>query len=239
MKYFIVALAVVMMAQVAMTQNYVTLSAATINNSALIRNLRALGADYVAQQGVFVSTKAPFLGNFYEITQTVRVERAITASVTYYRYTVILADQDDLTEARATYVINYRPSNSNFIVASYSYTIIGGNPNNEPSVGGPSLVDIRTFNDGGSTLNPLSLLLDESFEWVVDDAIAKNRLPNSNYRIQFVYNAYSTGSGYPPQYVFLVKAVNDNGRYYRIQITATEDVQGEPHVNPTYIVYPN
>jgi len=236
MKYFIVALALVMMTQTAMTQQYVTLSAATVSRSQLIRDLRDLGADYVAQQGVFVSTKAPFLGNFYTIRTTEKVERAITSGVTYYRYTVVLADQDNLTVARATYVVNYRPATGSFIVASYSYRIIGGNPDNEPSVGGPSLVDIRPLNAGNSDLQTL---LDESFEYVVDDAIAKKRLPDADYRIQFVYNAYSVSSGYPPQYVFLVKAVNDDGRYYRIEITATLDVPGEEHQDPTYVIYPN
>lgn len=237
MKFFIVALALVMMAQIAMTQQYVTLSTATVNNNQLIRDLRDLGADYVAQQGVFVSTKAPFRGNFYEITRTEKVERAITASVTYYRYTVVLADQDNLTVARATYVVNYRPSTSNFIVSSYVYRLIGGNPNNEPSVGGPSLVDIRGLNAGNVELSPF---LDMSIRSAVEDSIYFGTLPRADYSLKYVYNAYLASSGYPAEYFFLVKLVNDKGDYYRLKIRNWDNSDSEgPSYVPEVVVYPN
>ena len=236
MKFFILAFALVMMAQTVMTQQYVTLSDAAVSASQLIQDLRDLGADYVAQQGVFVSTKVPLKGNFYQINKTEKVENATANSTSYYRYTVILTDPANITTANATYVIQYVPSNFSVSIASYRYTIIGNNSNNTAVVGGPSLYDIRGLNAGNDTLSPL---LKNATDYVIADAIQNNKLPNSTYTRKFVYNAYLVNSGTPPQYDFLVKLENGNHDFYRLEINATEDVQGQPHVNPTYIVYPN
>jgi len=236
MKFIIATLAIIMMVQVALAQNYVTLSASTVRKSRLIQDLRDLGADFVAQQGVFVSKKSPFLGNFYTISKTEKVERRITANITYYRYTVILVDPQNFTTANATYTINFRPVNASFIVASYSYNILASNPNNTHTVGGPALIDIRPLNAGKGDLYAT---LNESLHEVVADAIAHKSIPNATYTLSYVYNAYSVSSGYPPQYVFLVKVLSSKGIYYRLQITATEDVEGEDHTNPDYIIYTN
>ena len=238
MKFIIVALAIILMAQssFASSPQFVQLSKSDINKSQLIQNLRDLGADYVIQQGVFVSTKSPLPGNFYELTKTVSVEQKVTSSITYYRYNVILYEQDKLAIVKATYTVSFKPSTGGFLVTNFKYTVIGGNPNNQQSVGGPSLIDVRPLNKGNDDLSPL---LAQSIKYVVADAKKNDELPRSKYELRYVYNAYLVNSGYPAQYVFLVKLTNSKGQTYRVQITATEDVQGQPHVNPTYVVYPN
>jgi len=238
MKFIIVALAIILMAQTsfASSPQYVQLNATTIRSSQLIQNLRDLGADYVIQQGVFVSTKAPLPGSFYKLTKTEKVEQKVTPSITYYRFTVILYEQDKLAIVRATYVVSFKPSNGAFLVTSFKYNIIGGNPNGEQSVGGPSLIDVRPLNNGTDDLSPL---LADAIKSVVADAKKNGELPKSKYTLRYVYNAYLVNSGYPPQYVFLVKLVNSKGQTYRVEITATENVGGEDNQNPAYVIYPN
>ncbi len=226
MKTFI-ALAIILMAQTSFgaSPKYVQLSASEINQSQLIQNLRDLGADYVIQQGVFISTKSPLPGSYYELTKTEKVERKITSSVTYYKYTVILTEYDNQAVVRATYTINFKPSTGGFLISSFNYKIIGGNPNGEQSVGGPSLVDVRALNNG--TDEYLSPFLSESIDYVVADAIENGKLPESTYTLKYVYNAYLEDSGYPPRYVFLVRLVNEEGETYRVEITAAESDEGE------------
>ncbi len=238
MKFLILALAVILMAQssFASSPQYVQVSKSTINKSQLIQNLRDLGADYVVQQGVFANAKNPLPGSYYEITKTEKVEQKVTSSITYYRFTVILYEQDKLAIVRATYVISYKPSNGAFVITSSNYNIIGGNPNNEPSVGGPSLIDVRPLNKGDDDLSPL---LNDAIKYVVAAAKKNGELPKSKYTLSHVYNAYLESSGYPPQYVFLVKLVNSKGQTYRVEITATENEEGEDQINPEYVVYPN
>ena len=220
----------------ASSPQYVEVSKSTINKSQLIQNLRDLGADYVVQQGVFVNTKDPLPGSYYEITKTEKVEQKVTSSATYYRFTVILYELDKLAIVRANYVISYKPSNGAFVITSFNYKIIGGNPNGEPSVGGPSLIDVRPLNKGDDDLSPL---LNDAVKYIVADAKKNGDLPKSKYTLSHVYNAYLESSGYPPQYVFLVKLVNSKGQTYRVEITATENEEGEDQINPEYVVYPN
>ena len=227
MKFIIAALAIILMAQASFSASpkYVQLSASTIPQSQLIQDLRDLGADYVIQQGVFVNTKNPLPGSYYELTKTEKVERKVTSSVTYYRYTVILTEYDNLAVLRATYTINFKPSTGGFLISSFNYKIIGGNPNGERSVGGPSLVDVRPLNSGNDEY--LSPFLSESVDYVIADAIENGKLPDSTYTLKYVYNAYLVDSGYPPRYVFLVKLVNSKGQTYRVEITAAESEEDE------------
>ena len=236
MKFIILALALFCIAQTSFgaSPQYLPLSAATIRNSQLIQNLRDLGGDYVIQHGVFVSKTLP--GSYYELTKTEKVERKITPSTTYYRYTVILTEYNDLAIVRVNYVISYNPKTGAFAVISHNYRIIGGNPKGEPSVGGPSLIDVRPLNTGNDDLSPL---LSSSVKYVTADAIKNKKLPKTTYSLSYVYNAYLEDSGFPPRYVFLVKLVSKTGLTYRVEITATETEEGEDPVNPEYVLYSN
>jgi len=237
MKFLILALALFCIAQTSFgaSPQYVQLSPATIRNSQLIQNLRDLGADYVIQQALFAS-KTPLPGSYYELTRTEKVERKITPSATYYRYTVILTEYDNLAIVRANYVISFNPKTGAFAVVSHKYKIIGGNPKGEPSVGGPSLIDVRPLNAGNDDLSPF---LSSSVKYVTADAIKNKKLPKTAYSLADVYNAYLEDSGFPPRYVFLVKLVSKTGMTYRVQITATATEKGEKPVNPSYVVYSN
>jgi len=230
MKFFILALAFAFLAQPLMAQllgGYVELSEEEINASPVINDLKNLGAAYVIQQGVFVSTKAPLPGDWYEITSTEKIEARVTPGVTYYRYTVTLTENDGHATADATYVVSWRPSNGAFLVASYQYTVTKTD-SQEQSVGGPSLVDIRPLNDGTGDLFPT---LVEAVRFVVHDAADRGYISGGVYTLRYVYNAYLQNSGYPPTYVFLVRLVSSSGINYRIQMTVPieDEAYGEDH----------
>ena len=62
--------------------------------------------------------------DYYNITDIINVERKITPTVTYYRFTIIVTETCNFTVAKAGYTINYKPSNGGFVVSSYYYQII-------------------------------------------------------------------------------------------------------------------
>jgi len=219
-------------AQQTNTLQYVPVPPNEIAESQIIQDLRDLGADFVIQKGVFANTTSPLPGSYYELTQTESVERKYTSTATYYRFTVILNETDNLAVVRANYVVGFRPSTGGFLVTYYNYDIIGGDPDAEQSVGGPSLVDVRPLNNGTSDLSPL---LNSSIEYVVDDAIEKGLLPESNYTLRYVYDAYLTSSGYPPTYVFLVRLMNDEEMSYRVEIIASEDLEEEEELEDEFV----
>lgn len=218
MKFFILVLAFALMAQTPMAQlgGYVTLTEDQINATPLIGDLLNLGADYVIQQGVFQSVRAPLPGDWYDVTRVLSVEERVTPGVNFYRYNVILTENDGYASANATYVVSWRPRNAAFLVNSYQYTVTKGNPVEE-AIGGPSLIDVRPLNAGRGDLFPI---LVESIKFVVHDAADAGLLPGGVYTLRYVYNAYLKDSGYPPTYVFLVRLVNSRtGENYRIEIT--------------------
>jgi len=241
MKSLILIFALIFIAQNTMATSpaYKTLSATVIKNSQLIQDLRDLGADYVVQKGVFHPKKNALPGSYYEITKTEKVERSITPIATYYRYTVILAEYDNLAVIRASYVVTYAPNTGAVSVGSDSYRIIGGDPTGEQSVGGPSLVDVEPLND--DTDEELSPLLESSVAYTVKDAIAKKLIPKGKYQIGQVYNAYLADSGFPPTYVFLLTLVDAHGNTYRAEITSYSldgSEQGDEWL-PEYVIFPN
>jgi len=204
---------------------YVPIPPNEVAKNQVIQDLRDLGADFVIQKGVFANTTLPLPGSYYEVTETESVEQKDTSTATYYRFTVILTETDNLAVVRANYVIGFRPSTGGFLVTYYNYDIIGGDPDAEQSVGGPSFVDVRPLNNGTSDLSPL---LNSSIEYIVADATEKGQIPESNYTLRYVYNAHLANSGYPPTYVFLVRLMNDEGMSYRVEIVASEgEEEGE------------
>jgi len=99
---------------------YRQFSTSAINKSQLIQDIRDFGADYVAQKGALETTENPLPGSYYEITKTEKVERKITSITTYYRYTLIPTEYDDLAVVRATYVVNFKPSTGDVVLGSYN-----------------------------------------------------------------------------------------------------------------------
>lgn len=163
---------------------YRQLSTFAINKSQLIQDLRDFGADYVVQKGALETTKNPLPGSYYEITKTEKVERKITSITTYYRYTVIPTEYDDLAVVRATYVVNFKPSTGDVIVGSYNYKIIRGNPDGQKSVGGPSLINVKPLND--STNKELLSILEYGITYTVNDAMQSKKLGDSEYHVEHI-----------------------------------------------------
>jgi hypothetical protein len=181
-------------------------------------------------------------GSYYELTKTEKVERKITPEATYYRYTVRLAEYDNLAVIRATYVVTYVPETGVVSVGSDSYKIIRGDRNGEQSVGGPSLVDVQPLND--KTDEELLPLVEYSVDYTIKDAIAKKLLKKSQYQVGEVYNAYLVDSGFPSTYVFLLTLVDNHGNTYRVEITSyyldgSEEGDGSDEWLPEYALAPN
>ncbi len=136
MKFLLATFALIFMTQAVMAQEFITLTPSTVENNQLIQDLRDLGAAYVAQQGMFVSTKAHLIGDYYSIINTEKVERKVTPTVTYYRFTVTLNELYKRDLVRATYTVNYKPSNGGFVVSSYLYKILKRNSEKDINFGG-------------------------------------------------------------------------------------------------------
>ncbi len=222
MKFLLFSLALIMMVQLSFTTNspqWTEMSDFLIFKSELIQNLRDLGADYVMQQGVFASTTEPLPGKFYEVTSTLKAERKITNTTTFYRFNVILTEFDELAVVNATYVVSFDFGTGAFMVNSFRYNIIENNPDGENSIGGPSLIDVRPLNNGSDELTPL---LSESIDYVIADAIDNGQLPEAKYMLKYVYTAYLMDYGYPATYVFFVKLVNNKGQTFRVEIMVPE-----------------
>jgi len=242
MKSLLLVLALFFIAQntMASSAGYSQLSSTTIKKSQLIQDLRDFGADYVVQQGVFQSPKNPLPGAYYEITKTEKVERKITSTTTYYRYTVILTEYDNLAVVRATYVVSFKPATGGVLVSSQSYRIIGGDKNGEQSVGGPSLIDVKPLNEGSD--DELSSLLEEGLAYTISDAIQNGDLKESDYHLKYIANALLADSGYPSTFVFLVTLADSKGKTYRAQITCYSSEDGEEVDEewlPEYVIFPN
>ena len=222
MKFLLLSLAFLLMVQLSSTTSspeYTELGPGLISKSQLIQDLQDLGADYVVQQGVFASSEAPLPGKFYEVTHTEKVERKIVDSTTYFKFTVILTEFDELAVVHATSVVSFDFETGAFAVTSFKYNIIESNPDGENSIGGPTLIDVRPLNNGSDELTPL---LNDSIDRVVADAIDNGQLPEAKYMLKHVYTAYLVDSGYPATYVFFVKLVSNEGKTYRVEITAPE-----------------
>ena len=78
-----------------------------------------------------------------------------------------------------------------------------------------------------------------SINFAVEEAIPSGQLPNAEYSLKYAYNAYLASSKYQPEYVFLVKLVNDKGDSYRLKITNADTENGEEAYLLEYVVYPN
>jgi len=152
---------------------------------------------------------------------------------------------------RATYVVSFKPSNGGVQVSSHSYKMIGGDGNDEQSVGGPSLIDVKPLNDKDSSDDYLLTLLSDAVDYTINDTIKSEQLKNAAYQIGTIYNAYLGDSGYPSAYIFLLTLVDNKGKTYRLQIT-TYSLDDSAYVDgdesgdqadeewlPEYVIFPN
>ena len=209
------------LALTSVSSQYVELTRAQINaNSEFLENLREYGRGYVVQKGVYESTKAKLPGLDYNLTAVEKIERRSTNAAAYYRFTLLLTEQQNQARVRATVTIRFDHRNGAFIVSFYRYTILRTSGAN----GGWNQyipIDVRPFNAG--TIDEIDAF-EAQIQRVVANAIENNQvpdfentLPDSTYTTQFVYYGYQkteTDLKY-----FWAKIVNTEGQYYRLRFS--------------------
>ncbi len=241
MKTFIaVFLLLVSCSLAASTSRYTQLSQAQISGSKLIQDLQQLGAEYVLEQGIFRSTKAPLPNGSWEVNETVSVYKKDNCGITLYNFTVILNSISADKVIRARYVVSYNRKTFNTLVTWFIYTELSGN-GDLVITDQPSFIDVRDLKQDDSQYQDF---LDQGVDYTVADAIQKKKLPAGDYRVARVFSIKDTGFSFPYGYRFLVKLANDdNDKYYRALITVwnTENVVEEDQGNypPEYVIYPN
>jgi len=246
MKLFIISACLfLLISQSALAQQWEDLVDDDYQDNPLPLTLRDLGIKYIQQKGMFESTKAHFPGKEYDVHTDYpqRTERRNASDVTYYRYTLTLEepirmDGRGQSLVNTTFTVSYRESNGNFLITSYRFNLDsdGNIPlDNEEEEGVidfdgtlKKYLDIRPFNNGSSNFTDL---LNEAKESIVAQAIQNGDLPNSDYTIRFVYEAYAyyidIEDVYERTLNCKVKLVNSEGDYYLVHIEADYDYRGE------------
>lgn len=205
------------------SSQYVELTEAQMNaNNFFLQDIRNFGVSYVIQKGVYESTKAKLPGQNYNVTDIEKTERRSTTAAAYYRFTVILAEQQNQARVRATFTIRYDHRNGAFIVSSWRYTILRSSGIN----GGYNAyipIDVRPFNDGIiDELDAFNARVQE----VIAEGIQEDKLPGSTYSVRFVYGGVQQSETERKQ--FSVKMVNPQGEYYRLKF----DYYTPPAITP-------
>jgi len=238
MKFAFVAIFLILGSVIA-ANDFVTLKSSTINNSQVIKDLRQLGANYVLQKGIFESSKTPLPNGSWKIKSTESIQRKIDGNTIYYRFVVNLECESAPTVIRARYNITYNKSNANVLVTYFIYTVLSNNPDGPFIADLPQFIDVRLLQSDDA----LQDSLDSGLEYIVNEAICEEDLPDSDYRIARVFSIQDTGFSYPYGYRYLVKLANKQGKYWRALITVfntenipEEDVDKYP---PEYVIYPN
>ncbi len=223
----------------AASSQYVELTKTQISkNSQFLADLQAFGVGYVVQKGVYERDGNPLPGENYNLTTVEKIERRSTKTAAYYRFTVLLTEQQEQARARATFTIKYDHRNGAFVVSSYKYTVIEnvyegytenyegltenyeylpenyeyGFPEEEKGYYAYIVIDVRPFNAD---------ILDEvpAFKARVQEIVAKGIkrgvLPKSTYKIGFTYSGLY--DPYTQRKFFYVKVENAKGKVFRIE----------------------
>ena len=229
MKLFLLTLAVIFTAHLAFAQSgYVELDEQEAQDYT-VQGLRLFGWNYVLQQGVFQSSKLPLENGNWERYSNKLTERRTSGAVTYYRFTLQLAlDYGERMIIQARYVVSYRASNGRFLISSWSYSVVENHPDEEVGSNGPYLEDIQPINRGTGELSPV---LDKAVDTIVEKAIAAGDLPDSSYRLKYVYNVENSGED-SAQYTFWVSLVSSDGTYYRVRIGQVGTTDVKYAINP-------
>jgi len=171
---------------------YVKLSAATVNKSQPIQDLRQLGAEYVLEQGIFHSIKAPLPNGYWPIKSTESVYRKIDGAMTDYKFTVILESQT--TEIKATYIVSFAPATGKTLVTYYIYTILFNNDNEYTS-------DLPQFCDSQSFTNNsyYDEIYNRGVDFTISDALAKGLIKKGTYHVGRIFSVQD--EGYTDPYV--------------------------------------
>jgi len=223
------------------TKSYTQLSADTIQKSQLIQDLQQLGAEYVLDQGIFRSTKAPLPNGSWEVNETVSVSKKDNCGITLYNFTVILRCISETKLVRARYIVSYNRKTFNTLVTWWIYTDITPEGEKIAISDQPSFIDVRELKNSDSDYQDY---LDEGVDYTVANATQSGLLPEGDYRVSRVFSIKDTGFSFPYGYRYLVKLANDdNGKYYRALITVwnTENVVEEDQDDflPEFVIYPN
>ena len=221
---------------------YTKLSSKTIEGSAVIKDLRELGAEFVITQAIFNAPKHPVENEApYSVAKTYSVERRISKGVYSFRYNVLITpgesdgqdDDSDLdprhtTIINATYTISFRPSNGKVSVTSYRYSVRFPDVTPETSSGGMGYGDPKQEN-GPS---------DDAIDYVVEHGIKDGSLRDGKYSLGKVYSIVFAEDTYYDKY--LVTLVRTDGYTVRAQITVSSPGGGgDPIDNYDYVIYTN
>ncbi len=183
-------------------------------NEELIQGFTDFGVGYIIQKGMFESTKAPFPGLYYNLTTTEKIERMTTDTADYYRFVLLLTEQENQATVRANFTIQYNYINGTFLITVWRYNILS----KSESHGGlkvSTAIDARPYTDGSieefSTFNA-------RIQEVVQDGINRAVLPQSTYTLSFVYASRTDFQiSYAERKVFCVKVVNTEGQIFRLE----------------------
>ena len=213
----LILIAVLLFASTAFSQ-YTDLTEDDLSkNSEFFRDLQYLCPGFIAQKGIYESTKAPLPGSWYNITEVEKQEKRVTSTITYYRFTLLLTEQENRAVVRATVVISYYPATGNFIFSSYKYNILKQSAPN----GGFFMyeaVDLRAINDGSSELADV---IDENFDYIMNEAFQK-----TDYTFVKATKAYRFGSVENHDlYRILIKVKGSDGKYHRVEFSYDKNLE--------------
>jgi len=214
MKFAFASLFVFAFLALTVSSQYVELTKTQISrNSQFLEDIRKFGIGYVVQKGVYERADYPLPGENYNLTAVEKIERRSTSTAAYYRFTVLLTEQEEQATARAIFTIRYDHRNGACVVTSYKYTILEISENDVAKGSRAYIViDVRPFNDG--IIDELAAFKARIKE-IVADAIKKAVLPKSAYKLGFVYSGLM--ATWTERKIFYVKVVNTKGVFFRIE----------------------
>jgi len=157
-------------------------------NDQFLLDLRSFGVGYVLQKGFFEVTGSKLPGLYYNVTESEKIERRSTNAAAFYRFTLLLTEQENQATVRAVFTIRYDHRNGAYLVSDWRYTILRSGRKN----GGWNrftTLDARPYNDGSSAELPaLQQHIQDLVQWAID----RNDLPDSTYTYSFMYYVLRT-----------------------------------------------
>jgi len=213
-----------------------------------LKAFEAIGLSYVQQQ--IFARSASSTPKFYLKDNVEKLERREASGLTYFRWTMLLKEQfyninrpSGKSAIRTTFTVSYKPSNQNFNVYGYTYTVYpNGYPNStyteDISYG---IIDARRLNNGTS---PFSSALKKAIDKILDGAVEAGDIPDATYRVSYFYGAhyeqqviiieggpYEEYEGSVPnkRAELWIKIANNQGKYFYMSLEASypPDAEGE------------
>ena len=214
---------------------YTKLSSETVEESAVIKDLRELGKEFVISQGMYHAPKSPLPHKIdFGIVKTYSVERKVSNDVYYFRYKVLIAEGESADPEpeweiiiNATYTVSFSPSNGKVSVTSYHYSVRFPDttmavPSDSPFYGEPTLDDAPS---------------DDDVDYVVEHAIKDGSLKEGKYSVGKIYRDYMAEDNFYHDY--LLTLVRTDGYTVRAQIILDSGGGTQDNYDIKYVIYTN